>query len=99
MNFRRVRAMARKEFLHVLRDPRSLLMAIGIPVLMLVFFGYALTLDVDNVPLIVWDSSGTPASRDLVSRFPAPAISRCGATPATLGRWSARSTGGTFWPA
>ena len=36
MNFRRVRAMARKEFLHVLRDPRSLLMAIGIPVLMLV---------------------------------------------------------------
>jgi ABC-2 type transport system permease protein len=69
MNLRRVGAMARKEFLHVLRDPRSLLMAIGIPVLMLVLFGYALTLDVDNVPLIVWDSSGTPASRELVSRF------------------------------
>ena len=64
MNFRRVRAVARKEFLHVLRDPRSLAMAIGIPVLMLVLFGYALTLDVDNVPLVVWDQSGTAASRD-----------------------------------
>ncbi len=69
MNFRRIRAIARKEFLHVLRDPRSLLLAIGIPVLMLVLFGYALTLDVDNVPLVVLDQSGTPASRDLVSRF------------------------------
>ena len=69
MNFRRVRAIARKEFLHVLRDPRSLGMAIGIPMLMLVLFGYALTLDVDNVPLVVWDQSDTPASRELVSRF------------------------------
>src|SRR5262249_35034794 len=32
-------------------------------------FGYALTLDVDHVPLAVWDQSGTPASRDLISRF------------------------------
>ncbi len=69
MNLRRVRAVARKEFLHVLRDPRSLLMALGIPVLMLVLFGYALTLDVDKVPLVVLDESGTPASRDLISRF------------------------------
>jgi ABC-2 type transport system permease protein len=69
MNLRRVRAVARKEFLHVLRDPRSLLMALGIPVLMLVLFGYALTLDVDQVPLVVLDESGTPASRELISRF------------------------------
>ena len=69
MNLRRMRAVARKEFLHVLRDPRSLGMAVAIPLLMLVLFGYALTLDVDNVPLAVWDRSNTPASRDLVSRF------------------------------
>jgi ABC-2 type transport system permease protein len=69
MNFQRVRAMARKEFLHVLRDPRSLVAAIAIPMLMLVLYGYALTLDVDNVPLAVWDQSGTAASRDLLSRF------------------------------
>ena len=69
MNPRRVGAVARKEFLHVIRDFRSLLMAIGTPVLLLTLFGYALTLDVDNVPLAVWDQSGTARSRELISRF------------------------------
>jgi ABC-2 type transport system permease protein len=69
MKLRRVAAVARKESLHVLRDPRSLGMALALPVLMLLLFGYALTLDVDHVPLAVWDQSGTPASRELISRF------------------------------
>jgi drug efflux transport system permease protein len=69
MKLQRIKAVAKKEFLHVLRDPRSLIMGIAIPLLLLFLFGYALTLDVDNVPLIVWDQSGTHASRDLVSRF------------------------------
>lgn len=71
MNLVRVAAVARKEFLHVRRDPRSLGMAIAIPMLLLLLFGYALTLDVDSVPLAVWDRSGTPESRDLVGRFAA----------------------------
>ena len=65
----RVWAVARKEFIHVIRDPRSLGMAIAIPMLLLLLFGYALTLDVDNVPLVVWDQSESPASRQLVSGF------------------------------
>lgn len=69
MNLRRVRAVARKELIHVLRDPRSLGMAIAIPMLLLILFGYALTLDVDEVPITVWDQSQSYASRDLVSRF------------------------------
>ncbi len=69
MNLRRLVAVARKECLHVLRDPRSMALGIAIPMLLLVLFGYALTLDVDNVPLIVWDQDNTPASRDLISRF------------------------------
>ena len=44
-------------------------MAIAIPMLLILLFGYALTLDVDNVPLVVWDQSDTPESRELVSRF------------------------------
>jgi ABC-2 type transport system permease protein len=44
-------------------------MAIAIPMLQLLLFGYALTLDVDNVPLVVWDQSQTQISRELVSRF------------------------------
>jgi ABC-2 type transport system permease protein len=65
----RISAVARKEFLHVFRDYRSLMMAIAIPIMMLVLFGYALTLDVDNVPLAVWDQSGTTQSRDFVARI------------------------------
>ena len=69
MNVQRVKAVAKKEFLHISRDPRSLIMGLAIPMLLLFMFGYALTLDVDNVPLIVWDQSNTPASRDFIGRF------------------------------
>lgn len=69
MNLRRLWAIARKEFLHVIRDVRSLALSIAIPVLLLVLYGYALTLDVDDVPLVVWDQSETPASREFISRF------------------------------
>jgi len=69
VSFRRLWAVARKEGLHVLRDPRSLGFALAIPALMLILFGYALTLDVDEVALVVWDRSRTPESRDFLSRF------------------------------
>lgn len=69
MNLRRVKAVARKEFIHVWRDPLSLTMALATPGFLLILFGFALTLDVDNVPLAVWDQSNTPRSRELVSRF------------------------------
>jgi ABC-2 type transport system permease protein len=65
----RVWAIARKEFIHILRDPRSLGMGIAIPMLLLMLYGYALTLDVDNVPLVVWDQSESQASREFISRF------------------------------
>ena len=71
MKWIRVWAIARKEFTHIIRDPRSLGMAIAIPMLLLVLFGSALTLDVDNVPLAIWDQSESPASRELVSQFAA----------------------------
>ncbi|MFI5356725.1 MAG: ABC transporter permease [Opitutales bacterium] len=69
MNLRRLWAVARKEAIHIRRDPRSLGLAIGIPMLMIVLFGYALTLDVDRVPLVAWDQSHTPASRDYLAHF------------------------------
>ena len=69
MNLRRTKAVGHKEFLHILRDPRSLVMALALPALMLVLFGYALTLDVDRIPLLVYDASNSPRSRELVSRF------------------------------
>ena len=69
MKFRRVRAMARKEFLHIIRDTRSLVMALLVPLFMLVLFGYALSLDVDHIPVLIVDQDQTPASRELRARF------------------------------
>src|SRR5215831_4759530 len=69
MKFRRLWAVARKEFIHLMRDPRSLGLGILIPMIMLLLFGYALTLDVDRVPVIIWNQSQDNASRDFVSMF------------------------------
>jgi ABC-2 type transport system permease protein len=69
MSLRRTWAMARKEFLHIVRDPRSLIMALALPFLMLLLFGYALTLDIDRIPTLIYDADGTPESRELVSRL------------------------------
>ncbi len=69
MNTLRIRAISRKEFIHIIRDPRSLGMSIAIPMLLLLLFGYALTLDVDDVPMVVWDQEGSQVSREFVSRF------------------------------
>lgn len=69
MKRRRVQAMARKEFLHIVRDARSLVMALLVPLFMLALFGYALSLDVDHIPAMIVDQDQSPASRDLISRF------------------------------
>ena len=71
MNLRRTRAVARKEFWHVLRDRRSLILALAMPMLLLLLFGYALSLDVDQIPTAVVDQDRTPQSRDLLERFAA----------------------------
>ena len=65
----RTAAVARKEALHILRDPRSLIMALALPLLMLLLFGYALTLDVDRIPTLILDRDQTTQSRELIERF------------------------------
>lgn len=69
MKFRRLWAVARKEFTHLVRDLRSLGLGILIPMIMLLLFGYALTLDVDRVPVIIWNQSPDNTSRNFVSMF------------------------------
>ena len=69
MNLGRLLAMSRKEAIQLRRDPRSLLMAFMLPVLLILFFGYAISFDVKNIELAVLDQSKTAASRDLVERF------------------------------
>ena len=69
MSFRRIRAVFVKELHHITRDSRSLLLALAMPVMMLLLYGYALSLDVDHIPALVYDQDGTSASRDLVRQF------------------------------
>ncbi len=61
--FRRVLALSHKEILHILRDVRVVYMAIGMPVLLLLLFGYAVTFDLDRLPIALVDRDQTPASR------------------------------------
>jgi ABC-2 type transport system permease protein len=69
MKFIRLKAIAWKECIQIFRDPTSLALALSIPVLLLILFGYALTLDVDRIPTVVHDLDLTPRSRDLIDRF------------------------------
>lgn len=69
MSFRRTRAIARKEMLHILRDSRSLFAALLQPLVMLLIFGWALSLDVDRIPTFVYDLDQSPKSGDLVKDF------------------------------
>ena len=61
--------MFQKEFVQMRRDRLTLGIMIGIPVLQLLLFGYAIQTDVRNIPTVVVDESRTPESRDLVAAF------------------------------
>lgn len=65
----RVFAIARKEFLHIIHDPRSLVIIIVMPVIMLILFGYALNMEIDNVSLAIIDHDNSAASRQLIDQF------------------------------
>lgn len=69
MNLRRIKAVSVKEFVHLFRDPRSLLIIIFIPLLLLILFGYALKLDVENVSMAIIDNDKTIESREYIAKF------------------------------
>ena len=69
MSYRRTIAVLRKELLHIRRDKGSLGLALLLPFVMLLMFGYALSLDVDQIPAVVYDHSRSPESRDLIREF------------------------------
>ncbi|MBN1930756.1 MAG: ABC transporter permease [Desulfobacterales bacterium] len=69
MNPIRIHAIARKEFYHLIRDFRSLYLAFFIPLLLILLFGYALSLDLKNVKIAVVDQDNTELSRDIVEKL------------------------------
>ena len=71
MNPLRIKALIRKEIYHLIRDYRSLYLAFAIPLILIILFGYALSLDVDNVETIVVDYDKSELSRDFISKLDA----------------------------
>jgi ABC-2 type transport system permease protein len=69
MNIRRIAAIARKESLQVIRDPRSLMIALLLPLMQMFMLGYGVNLDVKHIPLCAFDQEGSQQSQDLLKRF------------------------------
>lgn len=65
----RLRRIIRKEFIQALRDPRMRSMLVLPPLIQLLIFGYAASLDVDNAKIAWMDQDRTPESRDLLAEF------------------------------
>jgi ABC-2 type transport system permease protein len=65
----RLRAMLVKEFIQVFRDKRTRFLLFGPPIIQMVIFGYAATLEIQHVPMAILDYENSQVSRDFVSRF------------------------------
>jgi len=71
MKLQRVRAMSRKEWWHLMRDPRSLALILLMPLMLLFLFGYAVRLDISEAPIGVLQETADAQSNDIVARFDA----------------------------
>jgi ABC-2 type transport system permease protein len=66
---RRLFSVARKELLHILRDPMTLFFTLVIPILELFMLGYAIDTNVRHVRTVILDQAGTQESRQLLQKF------------------------------
>ena len=68
---RRAHSIAMKEIHHILRDPVTLAASLGLPVILVGFFGFVIDLNVRDVGILVADADRTRASRELAEMFDA----------------------------
>jgi ABC-2 type transport system permease protein len=68
MNSRLI-SIIRKEFIQIIRDPRTLVLIVVMPIMQLFLLGYAATTDIKNVSIAVWDQSQSTQSRALLDAF------------------------------
>jgi ABC-2 type transport system permease protein len=69
MKARRLLSLIRKEFIQIVRDPRPLALTFVLPIVQIFLLGYAVTNDVRNVPLAVWDQDRSWAARQLLDAY------------------------------
>jgi ABC-2 type transport system permease protein len=71
MSLTRLLAVARKEVIQIVRDSRSLMIVVIMPVTLMLLFGYGVNLDLKGLPVYVYDRDGSQQSQDLLKRFQA----------------------------
>jgi ABC-2 type transport system permease protein len=71
MNLNRLLAVAKKEVIQILRDSRSLMIVVLMPVTLMLLFGYGVNLDLKGLPVYVYDRDGSQQSQDLLKHFQA----------------------------
>jgi ABC-2 type transport system permease protein len=71
MRLHRLTAIARKELLQIIRDVRSVAIVVGMPVIMMLAFGYGISFDLKHLPVYVFDREGSQQSQDLLKHFQA----------------------------
>jgi ABC-2 type transport system permease protein len=71
MTINRTLALVRKEFLHIIRDPRTLAVMFIMPIMELVLLGYAATTDIEHLRTAVFDSDKSAAGRELIEAYAA----------------------------
>ncbi len=59
----------RKEFFHIFRDKRSMYVLVGLPIVQLLLFGFAIRNELNEADLAIWDRSNDPVTRELTSRI------------------------------
>lgn len=69
MSLRRTTSVAKKEFIHMIRDPGTIFFALAIPVLELFMLGYAIDTNVRHVRTVLYDACQTQESRALIRAF------------------------------
>jgi len=69
--FGRLRQMLIKEFIQLFRDKRARTLLFGPPLIQMMVFGYAATLEIKHVPMVIVDYDNSHVSRDLIARFEA----------------------------
>lgn len=68
-HFRRAKAIARKEVMHILRDPFTMIVALAIPVFLTIMFGFAIDFDIHDVRMAVFDDDVSYTSRMVYKKF------------------------------
>src|SRR5947199_7539579 len=62
-------SFVKKEFYHIFRDRRTLFILLGMPLVQIMIFGFALTNEVKNARFVVWDQAGDAGSQQLIAQL------------------------------